>query len=211
MNPKKNYYKTIADTVIKNLTKRKIEGYYVNNKEEALEKALSLISSNDIISFGGSVTLEEIGLLNALEKSNYQVLDRRKAKNEEETASIYRQVFSSDVYFMSSNAITLDGELINIDGNGNRVSALIFGPKSVILIAGMNKLSSNIDEGILRVHNFASPPNTLRLNFNTPCNKTGQCHQCLSDECICCQTVITRMSRIPNRIKVILVGEELGY
>ena len=117
----------------------------------------------------------------------------------------------ADYFLMSSNAITLDGELVNIDGHSNRVACLCCGPKNVIVIAGMNKVVSNVEEGVDRVHNFAAPPNTVRLNKNTPCAQTGRCADCYSPDCICSQIVITRRSSIPNRIKVILVGEELGY
>ena len=111
---------------------------------------------------------------------------------------------------MSTNAITLDGELVNIDGSGNRVACLAFGPNEVIVVAGMNKVVSNVEEGIARSRNFAAPPNTVRLGCDTPCAKIGQCGNCLNDT-ICCQIVVTRASRVPGRIKVILVGEELGY
>lgn len=112
---------------------------------------------------------------------------------------------------MSTNAITMDGELVNIDGSGNRVAALIFGPEEVIIVAGMNKVTADVPGAYKRVKNIASPPNCVRLNKNTPCAMTGQCGSCLGDDCICSQTVITRRSGIPGRIKVILVGEELGY
>jgi len=120
------------------------------------------------------------------------------------------EALSCDYYFMSSNAITADGELVNIDGNGNRVAALIYGPENVVIIAGMNKIVKNVEEGISRTRNVASPQNCVRLNKNTPCAVNGVCGNCLSDT-ICDQIVITRASRIPQRIKVILVGEELGF
>ena len=112
---------------------------------------------------------------------------------------------------MSSNAVTLDGELVNIDGNGNRVACLITGPKNVILIVGMNKIVPDVTSGFDRVRNMAAPPNGVRLGLSTPCSKYGKCHDCYSPDCMCCEFVVTRKSRIPGRIKVILVGEELGY
>ena len=124
---------------------------------------------------------------------------------------MYRDAFSADTYFMSTNAITLDGELINIDGNGNRVAALIYGPDQVIIVAGLNKVTANVEDGIRRVRNCATPPNCIRLNKKTPCAATGRCADCLSPEGICNQLVITRRSGNPDRIKVILIGESLGY
>ena len=126
-------------------------------------------------------------------------------------ADFYSKIVTCDYYFMSSNAITLDGQLVNIDGRGNRVACLIDGPKNVIIIAGMNKIVTDVEAGIERVRNYASPPNNIRLGYNTPCAQLGRCANCLVDDCICCQIVITRKSKIPGRIKVILVGEELGY
>ena len=157
------------------------------------------------------MTLEELGLIEELKKSDYTVYDRSLAKTPEERSELYSDVVCCDYYFMSSNAITLDGQLVNIDGFGNRVACLITGPKNVVVIAGMNKVVKDVNSAIDRVHNQAAPPNALRLGLNLPCAKFGRCVDCLDDSCMCCQTVITRKSRIPGRIKVILVGEELGY
>ena len=208
---KNAYYEKISTTLLNNLQKRNFDAYYVSSKEEALKKALSLVNKDKLITFGGSVTLDQIGLLDHLSSNSYNLLDRRKATSQEEKEEIYRKSFFADTYFMSTNAITIDGELINIDGNGNRVAALIYGPKEVIIITGLNKLVTNVEDGINRVHNIAAPPTTLRLNIDTPCSNVGHCKECLSDKTICNQTVITRNSRHKNRIKVILVGEELGY
>lgn len=212
MTPQKEFYKLQAESVIKKLVQRNMEGFYCETSEEASKKALSLMEPNSVISWGGSQTIKEIGLLNELSQQPYTLLDRGTATSADETREIYLKAFNADYYLMSANAITLDGELINIDGNGNRVAALIYGPKNVIVIAGMNKIVSDQNSGIDRVRNFASPPNAIRIGHEqTPCYKTGKCHDCLSEQCICCHTVITRFSRIPNRIKVILVGETLGY
>lgn len=211
MSVKKDYYQKLSNTVIKGFTKRHIEGYYCETIEEARELAMSLVPSGSTASFGGSVTLTETGVLDALRtRKDVTLYDRDKATNPEETKKIFHDALSADYYFMSSNAITTDGELVNIDGNGNRVAALIYGPENVIVIAGMNKIAKNVEEGINRVRNIASPQNCIRLNKNTPCSVNGVCGNCLSDT-ICDQIVITRASRIPNRIKVILVGEELGF
>lgn len=157
------------------------------------------------------MTLQEIGLLEELRNSDYVIYDRTLAATPLEKKQMYAKIVTSDYYFMSSNAITLNGELINIDGIGNRVACLCYGPEYVIVIAGINKIVSDVEAGIARVRNMAAPPNTVRLNKSTPCEKLGRCADCFTDDCICCQTVITRKSMIPGRIKVILVGEELGY
>ena len=123
----------------------------------------------------------------------------------------YRDAFSADTYFMSTNAITTGGELVNIDGTGNRVAALIYGPETVVILAGMNKIAANVDEALSRVHNVATAQNCIRLDKKTPCAITGACADCLSPDCICNQVVITRRSGIKGRIKVLLIGESFGY
>ncbi|BBF44046.1 protein of unknown function DUF1121 [Lachnospiraceae bacterium KM106-2] len=211
MNPKQQYYENIADSLIEKFNLRGIEGYYCNDRDEALSVAKRFLTPGCSISWGGSETLKEIGLLESLKNSDYILYDRLTAKTEEEKSSMYSQIVSSDYFFMSSNAITLDGQLVNIDGSGNRVACLIHGPKNVIIIAGMNKLVPDVESAIKRIRNMASPPNTVRLGLNTPCAELGKCANCLSADCICNQIVITRRSNIPSRIKVILIGEELGY
>lgn len=212
MEPKQIHYGKQAATIIKNLEKRRMEGYYCATAAEAKEKALSLIGAGSSVSFGGSMTLEECGVLDVLRKrEDIKLYDRDRAKTPDEVGVIYRQAFSADTFLMSTNAITLDGELINIDGRGNRVAALIFGPAQVIVIAGMNKVTTDETAGIARVRNMASPANCIRLNKNTPCSVTGRCGDCYGEESICSQLVVTRRSSEEGRIKVILVGEELGY
>lgn len=211
MSPKKTYYENLSDTLIERFNKRGIEGYYCENKEEAKAMAKRFLTPGCSISWGGSETLNEIGLFDDLKASDYILYDRHSAKTPEESHELYGKIVTCDFYFMSSNAITLDGQLVNIDGKGNRVACLIAGPKNVIIIAGMNKIVTDVDTGIERVRNMASPPNNIRLDNNTPCAQIGRCVNCLVDDCICCQIVITRKSKIPGRIKVILVGEELGY
>lgn len=211
MTPKQKYYENAAGTIIKNLEKRQMEGYYFATKEEAVEKVLSLIPAGSSIGWGGSATLSESGLMDALADKDYRLIDRMAGKTPEETKKIYGEICMSDYYLMSTNAITLDGELINIDGRGNRVAFLCYGPDYVIILAGMNKVVSSVEEGVSRTRNIAAPPNTVRLNKNTPCAATGRCGDCYSPDCICSQLVVTRRSGVPGRIKVILVGEELGF
>ncbi|MDD6057513.1 MAG: lactate utilization protein [Clostridiales bacterium] len=212
MSPKKAHYETLAATIIKNLEKRRIEGCYCATVEEAEKTAFSYLPTGCTVSFGGSMTLDGIGMLTALRHDpNITLLDRATAKTPEDMKRIYHEALSADYYFMSTNAITVDGELVNIDGTGNRAAALIYGPEHVIIMAGMNKVAANVEEAISRVHLVASPMNCQRLSKKTPCSATGVCADCLSPDCICNQIVITRRSGILGRIKVILIGEELGY
>jgi len=211
MTPKQIAYENLANTMIKNMEKRRMEGYYCHTREEAVKKVLELIPEGSSIGWGGSVTLSETGVMDALNQGNYHMIDRMAGKTPEEVKKINAEIFCSDYFLMSTNAITIDGELINIDGRANRVSYLCFGPENVIIVAGMNKVVHNVEAGIARTHNVAAPPNTVRLNRNTPCAKTGKCGDCYSPDCICGQVVITRLSMVPNRIKVVLVGEELGF
>lgn len=211
MTPKQNYYETVSKTIIKNLEKRNMAGYFCLDSASAVAKAMSLMPENSVVSWGGSMSIEESGIMDALKNSTHTLIDRMTAQTPEEKKEIYAKTVCADFYFMGTNAITLEGELINIDGFGNRVACLITGPENVIVIAGMNKIVSNVEDGIQRVRDFAAPPNCVRLDKKTPCVSTGRCGDCLSPDCICSHTVITRRSGIPGRIKVILVGEELGY
>ena len=210
-NPTKQYYENLAKTIIKNLEKRQMEGYYCETTKEAIDKLLSLMPPSSTIGFGGSMTLVETGILDLLKTHDYTLYDRDVATTKEEQKQVYTNIFNSDYFLMSTNAITIQGELINIDNRSNRVSFLCFGPEHVIIIAGMNKVVTDVDSGMKRVRNIASPKNTVRLHKHTPCSNTGVCSDCFSPDCICSQIVVTRFSHIPNRIKVILVGEDLGY
>lgn len=206
------HHELVAKKVIENLKKRHMNGYYCKTPEEAVSLASSLIEKGSSVSWGGTMTISEIGMMDALRaREDLTLLDRSTAQNQEEVEKIYRQVFSADSYIMSTNAITLDGELLNIDGTGNRVAALIYGPKQVIILAGMNKVCKDLEEAMTRVRNIASPPNCIRLNKKTPCAVTGVCGNCLSEDCICNQIVTTRNSRDPERIKVILIEGSWGY
>lgn len=209
--PKQKNYENVANTIIKNFSKRQIEGYYCSNKKVALEKALELMTKGSSVGWGGSMTLIEIGLIEAMKNGDYKVIDRDITTNSEELRNIYGDICCADYFLMSTNAITLDGELINIDGRGNRVAFLCYGPKNVLILTGMNKVVKDVESGLKRARDIAAPPNAIRLNRKTPCAITGKCEDCYSPECMCGQFVITRRSGIPNRIKVILIGEELGY
>ena len=204
----------LAQQLIPRMEKRQFEVCYCDTGSEAFAKACSYFTDGCSIANGGSTTLKEIGMMSFLAGEGgekYNFIDRSVCKTMQEKREVFAKAALADYYLMSTNAFTLDGELVNIDGVGNRVAALCFGPENVIVIAGMNKLAKDVDSAIERVHLTAAPPNALRLSCKTPCAMTGQCGACLSPDCICAHTVVTRFSRIPGRIKVILVGEDLGY
>lgn len=208
---KKKFYENQANTIIEKLKMRKMEGYYCDNIDSAKEKILELVGNGaKTIGFGGSMTIDKNGIKDMLKEAGHELIIPSNYKTDDEIKEYKAKTVNADFFMMSTNAITLDGELINIDGRGNRISYMIYGPENVIVVTGMNKVVTDVNEGINRVHNVAAPPNTIRLNCKTPCSITGKCANCLN-ETICCQTLITRCSRVENRIKVILVGEELGY
>lgn len=200
----------LGKRLVENLKKRNMDAYYCATKDEALAKALELIPDGDVVSWGGSESLNQIGLIEAVKKRN-KVIDRATAATVEEKQELMRQALLCDAYLMSSNAVSQDGQLVNIDGNGNRCAALIYGPKSVVMIVGMNKVAADLDTAMSRARNTAAPANVQHFpGIKTPCAVTGVCANCMSPETICCQFVITRFSRVPGRIKVVLVGESLG-
>ena len=201
----------LGKAVIANLAKRNMEGYYCATKEEALQKALELIPETDVVTWGGSVSIDEIGLLAAVKARN-PVIDRDTASTMEEKVEMMRKGLTSDTFLMSTNAMSEDGILVNIDGNGNRVASLIFGPKQVVIIAGVNKITKDLDSAIARARGTAAPVNAQRFaGIRVPCAATGVCANCNSPDCMCCQVVVTRHSRQAGRIKIILVGEPLGF
>ncbi len=196
------------------LRKNNIYCECVENTEEALDVISTLIHPGDTVAVGGSMSLFEAGVIDMLRNGTYNFLDRYESGlTPSQVSDIYMQSFSADAYFMSSNAITEKGELYNVDGNGNRIAALIYGPKSVIVVAGYNKIVKDVDEAKKRVCEIAAPSNAVRLKTDSPCTQTGRCVNCMSDSRICATAVITghQMPRFKDRIKVILVGEELGY
>lgn len=204
-------HKVKASTIIKNLEKRFMEGYYVDTKDEAVEKVMSLIKQEDVVGWGGSYTIDELGIKTLLEEKQISVIDRDKAKSPEERVKLMKQALTSDVFLTSSNAVTMNGELVNIDGNGNRVAALCYGPDSVIVVVGMNKIVTELDMAVRRIRLDATIPYSFKVNMNPPCRVTGKCSECTNQDTMCGQIVITRMCKPKNRIKVILVGESLGF
>lgn len=197
--------------VVKGLESRNMEAYYVKTKEEAVKKAMELMPEGSSISWGGTMSVDEIGLKDAVCSGNYELIDRDKAESPEERRALMLQALDCDFYLGSANAVSEDGVLINVDGNANRVAAYAFGPKAVLLIVGMNKVVKTEADAMSRARNEASPINAQRFGIETPCVKNGTCFDCKSPDCICCQIMITRFSKIPKRIKVILVDESLGF
>ncbi|MBP3437162.1 MAG: lactate utilization protein, partial [Clostridia bacterium] len=167
------------DSIIHNLQKRHFDAFYVKDKEEAVSLALSLIQKGSTVTWGGTKTLEEIGLSDALKRGDYRVFDRNTVSPEEKQAFTERHFFS-DWFIMSANALTEEGELINMDGRGNRVASLIYGPKNVLVLVGKNKIVSDFEEGVRRVREYAAPKNAQRFSIATPCRQTGKCGNCLS-------------------------------
>ncbi len=171
-----------------------------------------MIPKEHTVGWGGSMSIGEIGLVDRLRKDGYTLIDRDLGKTPEEKTALMRKVLSADTFITGTNALTENGMLLNVDGNGNRVAAITFGPKSVVVIAGINKVVRDIDAAVARIRTTAAPINATRFpGLKTPCAATGKCGECLSDDCICAHWVTTRMSKPKNRIKVILVGEELGF
>lgn len=197
----------LAQTVIKGLKSRNMTGYYAEDKEAALRKALELIPEGSTIAMGGCMTAHEIGLIPALEEGNYKYLDRAKMEPRESLLASY----DADVFLASANAMTSDGILVNIDGNANRVSCIAQGPRKVVFIVGMNKICDDLDSAVKRARNVAAPANVQRFGLATPCKETGKCWNCKVPDTICCQFLITRYSKHAGRIHVILVNEDLGF
>ena len=208
---KKKMYDLSGPKTVEAMKKRHFDAYYCSTAAEAVEKALELIPKTDSVSWGGVMTVDELGLKQRLAQEGYTLIDRDTAKDPAEKQALMHQALSCGTFLMSSNAISADGQLVNIDGNANRVAALCFGPESVLVIAGMNKVMADLDSAIARARQVAAPANAQRFDIKTPCAVTGSCGDCTSPDCICCQMVITRACRPAGRIKVILVGEDLGF
>ncbi|MBP5490503.1 MAG: lactate utilization protein [Lachnospiraceae bacterium] len=206
MTKKRN--RLLAETVIKGLASRNMTGYYAETREEALQMALELIPEGASVGMGGCMSAQEIGLTDALRSGDYDFIDRDRTTNKREAMIA---TYDADYFISSVNAMTEDGVLINIDGNANRVSAIAQGPKYVVFIVGMNKIAPDVDSAMKRARNVAAPINAQRFGLATPCTRTGSCMNCKSPDSICCQILITRLSRHEGRIHVILVNDELGY
>ena len=210
MTPQEKRKELLSATLVKNLEKRHFEAYYCPTAAEAVEKALSMMPAGSSVTWGGSMTIRDMGLTKAVKEGNYNVIDRDTAANPAEMREMMRQGLLTDFYLTSTNALSEDGVLVNIDGTGNRVAAICYGPGSVLVIAGMNKVMDTLEEAVKRARTVAAPANQQRFCRNNPCTITGMCADCKSEQSICNQIVITRHCRPVGRIKFILVGEDLG-
>ena len=207
------------EKVMENLKQNNMAAYFVESANDAVQLVESLLTEGETISCGGSVTLAESGVFALMQSGKYNFLDRSRANGPEEIGEIYRRTFYADTFLTSANALTESGELVNVDGNCNRVNAITFGPKSVIVVVGVNKIVEDVTAGFKRVKTVAAPKNALRLGCKTPCATLGHCIKpdspitegCQSPDRMCACYVVCGRQRIKDRIKVIIVNEELGY
>jgi len=205
----------IAEKTIQALQKRQFEGYYAKTLDDVLKKAIELIPKSDVVSWGGATSAVQAGVIDSVIKNGYSVINRDNAKNPEEKTQMLRQALLCDTYIMGSNAISMDGQLVNIDAIGNRVSALMFGPKQVIIISSVKKIMPTLEDAIKRARTYAAPVNMQRIakitGAKTPCTITGSCADCISPDSICSNIVITRLCNPKGRIKIILTPEDIGF
>lgn len=211
MTPKETRNNLLAQRMIKNLMRRHFNAYFCPTAAEAVEKVSALIPDGSSVTWGGSMTIRDMGLTAALHRRNLRILDRDEATSHDEAQRIYRKAFSCDYYLTSANAISENGVIVNIDGNGNRVAAITFGPKNVIFVIGLNKVAQDVSSALARARSTASPINATRFDISTPCRADGICHNCNSADSICNYIHFTRNSHPAGRHTVVLVGEDLGY
>lgn len=211
-NPVAWYIEKQVERTIVNLEKHNMNGFYVANEVQLHEKIKELILENSIVAVGDSMTLFETGIIDLLRSGRYQFLDKySEGITREDKKELYRKSFGADTFLCSTNALTEEGELYNIDGNGSRVAAMIYGPEQVIIVTGINKIVKNLEEAEKRVRNYAAPLDAKRLDKHTPCVFLGYCVDCKSEERICNDFVVIKRQFTKGRIKVIIVGKQLGY
>ncbi len=208
--PVQMFYEKRAAILVKNLKSRHFDADYCATREDALKRALELIPEGASVGWGGAMSAQQIGLMEAVKNGPYTALDRETCKNQEQREEMAKKCMFSDVFLTGANGLSMDGQMVNIDGLGNRVAAIIYGPKKVLVIAGMNKVLDTLEDALRRARTVAAPKNQQRFCNAAPCTITGTCADCKSEGCICNQIVITRHCRQPGRIHFILVGEELG-
>lgn len=211
LTQRKMRYDKAGAKVAEALNKRHFEAYYCPDRAAALEKILELIPQDHVVSWGGAATVDELGVKEALRQRGQAVIDRDTAKDAQERQQMLKQALTCDTFLMGSNAISADGQLVNIDGTGNRVAALCFGPTQVVVVAGMNKVAGDLDGAMRRAREVAAPMNAQRFPLKTPCVANGLCGDCKGPDSICAQIVTTRLCKPAGRIKVVLVGEDLGF
>ena len=203
--------KKISRTV-QAINKNNMNGYYAKDREELIRIIEDIVSENSLVSCGGSMTLLETGVMEHLRSGRYKFLDRYKEDiTREEVVNMFKESFFADAYFTSSNAVTENGELYNVDGNGNRVAAMLYGPEKVIVICGVNKIVKNVEEAIKRNRECAAPINAKRLNKETPCSKVGYCMDCKSKDRICNEYTLIKRQNRKERMHIIFLNENLGY
>ncbi|MGN9165370.1 lactate utilization protein [Tissierellaceae bacterium HCP3S3_D8] len=202
----------LIETTLDNLKRNNMQGYFVKNREELFQLLNKLILKNSTIGSGDSDTLEQLGVFDFLRNGDYIFYDKHDENlTSTQKREIYIKNFSADNFITGCNAITADGKLVNIDGNGSRVAPMIYGPSQVIVIAGKNKIVKNIDKAIERVRQVAAPLDAKRLKKDTPCAKIGRCIDCKHPQRICNSLVVIARQFDSERIRVIIVDEELGY
>ena len=204
MNPQEIRQQKMAEKIIHNLKRRHFDAYYCHTAEEIIAQVRQLMEKGSSVTWGGSMSIRDIGLTDALKNGDYVVYDRDEVKTAEDKLSIYRKAFEVDYYLSSVNAMTEDGVLVNIDGNGNRVAAITWGPK-------LNKVAADVESALQRARHTAAPINAMRFDIETPCQKDGMCHNCNSADSICNYIHFLRMSHPSQRHIVILTDLQLGY
>lgn len=198
--------------LINSLEKNNMAGYFVNNTQELLTLLSKLIPQSSSVGSGDSVTLEDTGIFKFLRNGNYEFLDKfNPALSKEEKRDLYIKNFNVDTFITGTSAVTLDGRIFNIDGNGSRVAPMLYGPNQVIIVVGINKIVEDLDSAIKRTRQIAAPLDAKRLGKSTPCTKLNRCIDCHHKERICNDFVLITGQFIKNRIKVIVVNESLGY
>lgn len=206
----KDYFDKRGPVLVKNLRKRHFDAYYCSTREEALQQVLAIIPEGSTIGWGGAISAAQVGVQAVLNAGNYTTIDRDQFTDPAEKLRCMRQCFDADYFITGANAISLDGQMVNIDGNGNRVGMIVYGPKYIVVVAGMNKVCATLEDAIRRARTIAAPLNQQRFLLDNPCTCTGVCADCTSESSICNQILITRHCRPAGRIKFVLVGEELG-
>ena len=206
-----DYFNKRGEILVKNLQKRHFEAYYCPTKEEALKQVMALLPEGSSVGWGGAISAAQVGVQAAVHGGNYRVIDRDSVSDPAEKNRLMRECFQADYFITGANALSLDGQMVNIDGNGNRVGMIVYGPKHIIVVAGMNKVCATLEDAVKRARTIAAPMNQQRFGLPNPCTCTGVCGDCLSETSICNQILITRNCKPAGRIKFVLVGEELGF
>ena len=212
MTPNEQRNERLGAKMVKAMLRRHFDAYYCATASEAKAKVNELIPDGASVTWGGTMTVRDMDIPKMLqERGTLKVWDRDKVETPEEKQEMYLRAFQADYYLSSANAITEDGIIVNIDGNGNRVAAITWGPQHVIFVVGMNKVAQDPEAALKRARSTAAPINAARFDIQTPCQLDGQCHNCNSPQSICNYIHFLRNSSKPGRIIVILVGENLGY